>query len=58
MSELTERLKEVIERTMTEHWDMAACRCDLCEAGRDAGCAPRECYLPHIGAKATKEDKR
>lgn len=35
----------IIERIMTQHWDMAACRCWICVGGREAGCRPRERYL-------------
>lgn len=36
---------EIIERIMTQHWDLAACRCWVCVEGRDAGLCPRERYL-------------
>jgi hypothetical protein len=36
---------EIVERVMTLHWDLAACRCWLCVAGRNLGCGPRERYL-------------
>ncbi len=39
--------KEIVERIMTQHWDMAACDCWICKEGRKAGCAPRDEYLPH-----------
>ncbi len=36
---------EIVERVMTLHWDMSACRCWLCVAGRGAGHRPRDRYL-------------
>jgi len=39
--------KEIIERIMTQHWDMAACHCWVCEAGRALGCRPKEKYLSY-----------
>jgi len=44
-NEREEKLEEIVERIMTQHWDMAACRCWVCQAGREAGCRPREEYL-------------
>ena len=40
-----EKMETIIERIMMQHWDMAACRCWVCQAGREAGCRPREEYL-------------
>ena len=37
--------KEIVERIMTQHWDMAACDCWICEAGRTAELHPRSDYL-------------
>jgi hypothetical protein len=37
-------LVAIVERIMTQHWDMAACMCWVCEEGRVAGCRPREMY--------------
>ena len=51
-ADLIDRLRDAIEPVMTKHWDMAACMCDLCKAGREAGFAPRERYLPHKIAAA------
>ena len=42
-------LKEIIERIMTMHWDMKACCCWVCEAGRKAGCHANESYLDWRG---------
>ena len=39
---------EIVERIMTAHWDMSACPCWVCVAGRVAGLAPREGYLLHV----------
>jgi hypothetical protein len=33
--------KEIVERIMRSHWDMAACQCWICVSGREAGCRPR-----------------
>jgi hypothetical protein len=40
-------LREIVERVMTQHWDMQACGCWLCEAGRASGCRPRDVYPSH-----------
>lgn len=40
-------IKAIVEKQMTLHWDMHACQCWLCVAGRAAGCYPRAEYLPH-----------
>jgi len=45
MTEREKQLAEIVERIMTMHWDMAACRCWVCEAGRLAGCGAREEHL-------------
>lgn len=39
--------KEVIERIMSQHWDMAACHCWICEAGRILGYGTKEEYLSY-----------
>ena len=39
-----EALREIIERIMTQHWDMASCPCWICVEGREVGCRPREMY--------------
>ena len=36
--------QEIIEQIMTQHWDMAACRCWVCEAGRALGHRPNDKY--------------
>lgn len=35
--------RDLIELVMTMHWDMAACPCTFCEAGRIMG------FHPHMG---------
>lgn len=35
---------EIVERIQSAHWDMAACQCWICVAGRATGCRPREGY--------------
>ena len=40
-----EKIKAIVERVMTAHWDMAMCQCWFCQMGRDAGCGPQERYL-------------
>jgi len=39
--------KEIVERIMTQHWDVAVCSCWVCQEGRKAGCHPMDSYLPH-----------
>lgn len=39
--------QEIIERIMSQHWDMVACRCWICDAGRALGFGAREEYLLH-----------
>lgn len=41
-------LEQIIERIMTQHWDLTACPCWVCVAGRAAGCRPRDGY-PTMG---------
>jgi hypothetical protein len=38
---------EIIERIMTQHWDIFACTCWICEAGRANGLGSRSEYLRH-----------
>lgn len=40
---------EIVERIMTMHWDIFACHCWVCEAGRKAGCRPRDQFLDWRG---------
>ena len=35
---------EIVERIMTQHWDMAACQCWVCQEGHKADCRPRVEY--------------
>lgn len=37
--------KEIVERIMTQHWDLKACECWICEAGRLLSYAARVKYL-------------
>lgn len=37
--------EEIIEKIMTRHWDMDACRCWICEAGRALRLRPRPRHL-------------
>ncbi len=41
------RAQDIVERIMTEHWDMAACNCWVCQAGDILGLGARDKYLPH-----------
>lgn len=36
--------RELIERVMTEHWDMFACSCKFCRVARELGYSPRTGY--------------
>lgn len=37
--------RDLIELVMTQHWDMAACPCTFCEAGRQFGFHAHEGFL-------------
>lgn len=37
--------QEIVERIMTSHWDIRACPCWVCEAGRDLGFCARDEYF-------------
>jgi len=39
--------QEIIERIMTMHWDMTACRCWICNNGRLLGFGAKDVYLEH-----------
>ena len=39
--------REIVERIMTQHWDIAACKCWKCVEGRTNGCGARDEYLSH-----------
>lgn len=45
LDKYAEGLKEIIERIMTQHWDMRCCTCWVCVEGRRLGCRPRENYM-------------
>lgn len=48
----------IVEQIMTQHWDLKACECWVCKAGRDAGCRPRDQYLdwrPHLAMVSVGE---
>lgn len=40
-----EKMKNIIERIMTQHWDLDACPCWICKAARKINCYPRNKYL-------------
>jgi uncharacterized protein (DUF779 family) len=42
--------QEIIERIMTQHWDLIACSCWVCDGGRRLGYHPRDGYLPYKSA--------
>ena len=37
--------QEIIERIMSFHWDLTACQCWVCRAGRELGYGSRLKYL-------------
>jgi len=39
--------EDVVLRIMAAHWDMASCRCWVCEVGRASGLGPRDEWLSH-----------
>lgn len=45
MSEEDLSPQEVYEIIMTQHWDLAACRCFICRNGRKWGYGPQRKYL-------------
>jgi hypothetical protein len=51
------RNEEILERIMTQHWDMKACDCWVCTAARANGLRPKEQYLyqkqPRVRVSAT-----
>ncbi|KKL53659.1 hypothetical protein LCGC14_2273250 [marine sediment metagenome] len=44
-SELT--AEGIVTQIMTQHWDLHACNCWVCEAGRRIGIGAQEDHLPH-----------
>lgn len=55
------KVVEIVERIMTQHWDMAACPCWVCVDGRAAGCRPTSQYLqrdrPAVRVDETHADR-
>lgn len=43
-------VEDIVERIMTAHWDMSACRCWVCSHGRDLGLRPMGKWL-HLAKK-------
>lgn len=39
-----DRVRELAERIMTEHWDFASCPCTFCVEGRILGLGPKRIY--------------
>lgn len=39
---------EVVQRIMTAHWDVGACKCWVCRTGRDLGLCSEGKYLLHM----------
>jgi hypothetical protein len=37
--------RQIVEKIMTMHWDLAACPCWICKVGNAVGCRPREEHL-------------
>lgn len=50
--------KEIIERIMTQHWDIVLCNCWVCDAARQNGFSAREKYLYDKKSRVIVEDKR
>lgn len=46
--------QEIIERIMAMHWDMFACRCWICNNGRELGFVVRYEYLEHKNGNRDK----
>lgn len=51
-------VQELIERIMTEHWDIAACPCLFCHEANKLGFRPREVHLPDAHNSILKERPR
>lgn len=43
--------QDIVEKIMTQHWDIAACQCWICKAGRDVGLHPMEKHSGNHGAE-------
>ena len=41
--------KDIVEKIMTQHWDIAACQCWICKHGREMGLRPRKKHMIHHG---------
>lgn len=48
--------REILERIMTAHWDMAACYCWVCDAARKVGCRPRGKYHEDVRKYRVRHD--
>lgn len=48
----------LIERIMTQHWDLAACHCWICDEGRLLGCRPRQLYLSYTSDPSVNHHRR
>jgi len=51
---------EIVEVIMTQHWDIAACQCWICKAGREIDLHPTRRFLPRkskYGKVRVEEDK-
>lgn len=53
-----ELMQSIIETIMTQHWDMKACECWICQSGREAGCRPRDTYMMHKHPEKTRPTVR
>ena len=42
--------QDIVGTIMTQHWDMKACDCWVCKAGREIGLHPNEQYAYWLGA--------
>jgi len=40
--------KDIVEQIMTQHWDLIACHCWVCQAGRRTGIGPVKEHLQHV----------
>lgn len=57
-SAMADQAVAIVERIMTQHWDMAACDCWVCTEGRAAGCRPREIYLSRLPGGVRNVDEQ
>ena len=46
--ELTATAEDIVTQIMTQHWDLKACDCWVCEAGRRIGLGAVEEHLPRV----------